>query len=210
MSSDTTTSSSVIGVSLVDVDVDAALDEIEANWGWILAEGMILSIFGSLVYFTPILSTAYVGVYTNAALCISGVINMLGLLFAERGYKIRSFLIGLGQLAMAGILEFYPLESLAAITTAIASGFMADGLFRIVLAEQNRGLPGWFWTLMGGLGSIAIGVYVLATLPVSSLETIGTLVGLNLLSAGAARINVAWLGRSMAIADKQDASKKTK
>jgi uncharacterized membrane protein HdeD (DUF308 family) len=196
-------SDSIIGVVVIDVDVDAAVREIEENWGWILAEGMVQVIFGALSFALPILSTAYVGLYANWALVVSGLINIMGLLFAERGLKIRCFLLGLVQLGLGAILELYPLESLEVVTTLIASMFMADGLFRLVLAEQNRGLPGWFWTFMSGLTSIAAGAYVLYTLPLSSLETIGTLVGINLMSAGSTRIKIASLGRSLAAASKK-------
>ena len=203
MASSDTTSDSIIGVTLIDVDVDAAVADLKENWGWLLAEGMVQVIFGALSYALPILSTSYIGLYANWALVVTGVLNMMGLLFAERGLKIRSFLLGLAQVGLGALLELYPLESLATVTTAIAFTFMADGLFRIIVAEQNRDLPGWFWTFASGLFSIALGAYVLYTLPLSSLETIGTLAGMNLMSTGSSRIKIAWLGRALAAEDKK-------
>ena len=209
MSSATSPSTvSIVGHKLIDVAVDMAIAEIQANWGRILAEGILQVIFGALAFSMPILSTAYIELYVHSALVVSGVINMLGLLFAEKGFKIRSFLIGVLQVGVGLVLEYYPLESLETVTTGIAVMFMVDGLYRVVLAEQNRDLPGWFWTFTAGLSSIAVGVYVLYTLPLSSLETIGTLVGINLMSVGASRIVVAWVGRKIVKAHKKAVAKK--
>ncbi len=80
----------------------------------------------------------------------------------------------------------------------IAAVLLADGVVRTILAIGNRQIPGWGWTLAGGLASVATAVIVLVALPSSALWVIGVLVGVSFLTTGIARIAVALEGRKLA------------
>ena len=168
------------------VDADKLRQEIAENWRWMLAGGILAVAGGAAALLAPVLATGV------------ACFNLTGVFFAERGLKLESFLTGLVQVLLAAVMAFYPFASLMSMTVLIAAFMMAEGIVRIALAIQNRDLPGWGWTLGGGLATVATSVIVLAALPASSLWVIGILVGVSLLCSGATRIAIALEGRKIA------------
>jgi len=108
------------------------------------------------------------------------------------------FLTGVVQVLLAAAMAFYPFASLMSLTILIAAFMLVDGIFRIVLAYQTREVPGWGWTLAGGIAGVVASVIVMTALPASSFWVIGILVGVNLIGVGAARIAIAVAARKVA------------
>ena len=182
----------------IAIDADKIRQEIAANWGWMLAGGILAIAGGTAALLAPVFATGIAGTFIAATLLIVGCVNLTGVFFAQPGLKLDSFLTGVVQVLLAGVMAFYPFASLMSLTILIAAFMMADGLVRIALAIRNRELPGWAWTLGGGLAAVATGVIVLIALPASSLWVIGILVGVSLLCSGVTRVAIAMEGRKLA------------
>lgn len=180
------------------IDATEAAREIAKNWGWILAAGIVSVLAGITAIAAPVLTTGIAVTFVAVALFVVGCFNIAGLFFAEKGLKGESFLIGVVQILMSAVMAFYPVATLLSLTILIAAVIMVDGVFRIALAVRNHDLPGWGWTLAGGLAAVAISAMVLSGMPTSSLWLIGVLLGVSLISVGAARIAVALEGRRLA------------
>lgn len=172
-----------------------ALLAIKQNWGFILTAGIADVVAGCAAIATPIFATAVAQITNVAALLVVGFNNVLGVFYVEKGYKARSLLLGLSQIALGILLGNNPEESRYLGTLMIASLCFADGLYRLLLAIQNSDLPERGWTIFGGLVSMVVSVLVTTNLDVASLLTIGAVMGGLLISAGWTRIFVALSGR---------------
>ncbi|KAG7354436.1 hypothetical protein IV203_003792 [Nitzschia inconspicua] len=73
-----------------------------------------------------------------------------------------------------------------------------DGLYRVLFALQNRGMDGFWATLVGRAVSIFRSAWMVKFLGVSSLVVPGLALGLGLISGGFSRIVVSLYGRDYA------------
>jgi uncharacterized membrane protein HdeD (DUF308 family) len=70
--------------------------------------------------------------------------------------------------------------------------FMIEGISKVVFALTIRPFPNWGWVLASGLVGIVLALILWANLPVTALWLIGVLLGINLISVGAAIGYLAW------------------
>jgi uncharacterized membrane protein HdeD (DUF308 family) len=70
--------------------------------------------------------------------------------------------------------------------------FMIEGISKVVFALTIRPFPNWGWVLASGLVGIVLALILWANLPVTALWLVGVLLGLQLISVGAAIAYLAW------------------
>ena len=85
-----------------------------------------------------------------------------------------------------------PAQGLATITLLLIVFFMIEGISKVVFALTIRPFPNWGWVLARGLVGIVLALILWANLPVTALWLIGVLLGLQLISVGAAIAYLAW------------------
>lgn len=179
-------------------DLKKLVHEIAKDWGWVLAAGIISVVGGTAALLSPVLATGIVGMFIAVTLFVVGCFNLAGVCFAEKGLKLEAFLTGTVQILLAAVMAFYPFATLMSLTFLIAALMLVDGILRVVLAIQARDIPGWGWTMAGGVAGIALSILVMTALPQASFLVIGILVGVNLITAGVARIVIAMAARKVA------------
>lgn len=190
---------SLIDTDILVIDTDVAATEISDNWGLILLSGTLGVVAGCLALYNPFEATDVAFLSSLAALTVSGVINTGGSLFAERGYKILTLILGISQLALsAGIMTIDPSDSELGLSLAVCMSVFADGLYRVVLAVQNPDLPGWWPTFLGGFVGMATSAYVTKYMPLTFIAAPGIAMGVSLVTTGIARIWVGLAGRKLA------------
>ena len=83
-----------------------------------------------------------------------------------------------------GLLVYDPILGSEMITAILAWMFIIVGISRLLAAISLKGESGWFWILLSGLMTIALGVMILAKWPFSALWFIGLLVAIEMLMNG--------------------------
>ena len=78
------------------------------------------------------------------------------------------------------------------ITLLLIVFFMIEGISKVVFALTIRPFPNWGWVLASGLVGILLALILWASLPVTAVWLIGVLLGINLISVGAAIAYLAW------------------
>lgn len=179
-------------------DLKEVVHDVAKDWGWVLAAGIISVVGGTAALLAPVLATGIVGTLIAATLLVVGCFNLGGTFFAQKGMRLEAFLTGVVQVLLAAVMAFYPFASLMSLTILIAGFMLAEGIVRIVLAYQAREMPGWGWVMAGGIAAVAASVIVIGSLPLATFWVIGILVGVNLISGGAARIAIAMAARKVA------------
>lgn len=166
--------------------------ELRERWGWLLALGILLVIFGTIgLGMEVVLTIASVLVYGVLAL-IGGVLQIVQA-FRSRGWKSATghALIGVLYVVAGIVIWDDPVMASAVLTLVIAAALLAVGAVRIVVAIQHRGMQSWGWLLFGGIVAILLGLIIAAHWPVSGLWVIGTFVAIEMLFNGWSLILVA-------------------
>ena len=88
------------------------------------------------------------------------------------------------------LLVRYPIAGEIGLTLVLASLFLVGGLFRAIGASTLQ-FPRWKWSVFSGLVSVALGIMLLAQMPVSGIWFIGFDVGVDLLLDGAPLMTIA-------------------
>ena len=91
---------------------------------------------------------------------------------------------GLLYLVAGGLLAFFPLRSILALTIVLSALFLAEGIVEIILAFRIRPQKGWGWFGLSGISALAVGILIALQLPSSATWTLGVLTGVNMLMTG--------------------------
>jgi uncharacterized membrane protein HdeD (DUF308 family) len=124
-------------------------------------------------------------------LAISGLVWLVN---AFRAFSWHGFFLFLLNAIIRGVTGFlllrHPDAGAASVTMVLASLFIVAGLFRAIGASVIR-FPRWAWTVFSGIVSIGLGVFLLASWPVTSTYFIGMVIGIDLIFDGAALVGFA-------------------
>src|SRR3954463_10309222 len=140
-----------------------------------------------------VVSSAAVIVLLGWLLIISGVVQGLSLIGAG---QVPHFWLQLISVILAVLIGFLflrdPAQGMATITLLLIVFFMIEGISKVVFALTIRPFPNWGWVLASGLVGILLALILWANLPVTALWLVGVLLGLQLISVGAAIAYLAW------------------
>ena len=158
---------------------------------WYLVEGVLLILTGILAIIYPVISSTAVVVLLGWLLIVSGLLQGLSLIGARH---VPHFWLQLISVILAILVGFLflrdPAQGMATIALLLIVFFMMEGISKVVFALTIRPLPNWGWVLASGLVGIFLSLILWTSMPVTAVWLIGFLLGLNLISVGAA---IAWL-----------------
>lgn len=170
--------------------------ELQKNWGWLLALGVLSIALGTFGLGMTFLLTEFVMEFFGALLVVGGVFQALNTARC-RGWKsaLWNVLIALLYVA-AGLLIFLkPLVTAVSLTLLLGLSFIAVGIFRAFMAFQLRPVAGWYWSLVAGLVSVALGAIILAEWPQSGHWVIGLFIAIELIFHGWSYVFIALAAR---------------
>jgi uncharacterized membrane protein HdeD (DUF308 family) len=160
---------------------------------WYLVEGVLLVAAGILAIIYPVISSAAVIVLLGWLLIASGVLQGLSLIGAR---QVPHFWLQLISVILAILIGFLflrdPTQGLMTLALLLIIFFMMEGISKVVFALTIRPFPNWGWVLASGLIGILLALILWASLPVTAVWLIGVLLGVNLISIGAAIAYLAW------------------
>jgi uncharacterized membrane protein HdeD (DUF308 family) len=166
---------------------------------WYLVQGVLLVVAGIFAILYPVISSVAVIVLLGWLLIISGVLQGLSLIGARHVPHFWLQLVSFVLAILIGILFLRePAEGLLTVTLLLIVFFMMEGISKVVFALTIRPFPNWGWVLASGLVGIALSVILWASLPVTAVWLVGLLLGIELISVGAALAWMAWQVRSAA------------
>jgi uncharacterized membrane protein HdeD (DUF308 family) len=172
---------------------EAMRDTVKRYSLWYLIQGGLLIAAGVLAIIYPVLSSAAVVVLLGWLLIISGAVQGLSLIGARHVPHFWLQLISVILAVLIGCLFLRdPAQGMATITLLLIVFFMIEGISKVVFALTIRPFPNWGWVLASGLVGILLALILWANLPVTALWLVGVLLGINLISVGAAIAYLAW------------------
>ena len=172
---------------------EAMRDTVKRYALWYLIQSVLLIAAGFLAIIYPVLSSEAVVVLLGWLLIISGVVQGLSLIGAGQVPHFWLQLISVILAVLIGCLFLRdPAQGLVTIALLLIVFFMIEGISKVVFALTIRPFPNWGWVLASGLVGIALALILWANLPVTALWLVGVLLGLQLISVGAAIAYLAW------------------
>ena len=169
----------------------AGVEEIRSSWHGFLIFGILFILLGTVCVIGNVTATFATVLFFGWMLLFSGA---FGLVQAFRAHDWPGFWPALLSALFRGftgyLLVRYPLAGAASLTLILASFFIVSGVFRAIAAGMLK-FPRWGWTVFSGLLSLALGIMLLAQMPVSSVWFIGFAIGLDLIFDGASLISFA-------------------
>ncbi len=152
---------------------------------------MVLAGIVALLF--PVFSSVAVILALGWLLIFSGILQAISLIGAS---NVPHFWLQLISVALSVIVGFLfltsPGEGLVALTLLLIVFFIVGGMAKVVFALTIRPFPNWGWVLGSGIVGLALGVILFAQMPVSAAWLLGLLVGIQLVTEGAALAWMAW------------------
>ena len=164
------------------------MEEIRNSWGWFLAAGILLTLLGAICIIGDVTATFATVLIFGWLLLISGIVALVHA-FGTRNWS--GFFLNLLSALFRGFTGYllirYPLAGAASLTLILASFFIVSGMFRAIAAGMMK-FPRWGWAAFSGVVSVALGVILLAQMPLSSIWFIGFAIGVDLICDGASLV----------------------
>jgi uncharacterized membrane protein HdeD (DUF308 family) len=169
----------------------AGLEQVRRSWGWFLAFGILLVMLGVMCIGKAQTATAFSILVLGWVLMISGVVWFVNAFFAFNWRGFFLFLLNAIIRGVAGyLLVRHPDAGAEGVTMLLAILFMVGGLYRAIASSIIQ-FPRWGWTMVAGLVSVGLGIYLLAIWPTASTYLFGIVIGVDLIFDGAALVGFA-------------------
>jgi len=172
---------------------------IHAHWKLVLAQGILLMVFGLLAVAMPNTATLAVEIFVGWLFFIAGIFRAVSVWHARQmpgfGWSMLSALLAV---LLGLILIARPLAGVLTLTMVLIAFFVLEGITAIVVAVQHREhLRSWGWVLFSGIVDLLLAYLIWAGWPNSTDWAIGLLVGINMVFLGLSLLMTALAARLM-------------
>lgn len=159
--------------------------ELTYSWEWPAVFGILLIVLGAIIISVPVFVSIGISWLMGLAFVVGGVGQLIhAFRFARSpGWAGRFLMASLS--IVAGIILFRsPILGDIGITLILAFYLLTSAIARGVIAVEATRITGRGWLIFSAFVSFGLGLYLLATFPVSSLIIPGTLLGIDLVFYG--------------------------
>jgi len=158
--------------------------------------GILIAALGIFMILYPMATATVTTLFVGWSLIFAGVAQFVFAIQSRgAGHTVLKIVTSLLNVVTGGVLVFYPIAGVAALTLFLGSVLLVQGALMTTTAFMLRPAPGWGWFLADAVALVAVAILILAGWPSSSSWAIGTLVGVSVLMSGVSRIFVATLIR---------------
>ncbi|MEW5912075.1 MAG: DUF308 domain-containing protein [Thermodesulfobacteriota bacterium] len=165
------------------------------HWLGLTILGVVFLILGSLAILAPWAAAFAVNVFVGWLLLISGVVQLIHS-FKAHSWSLFWNLLGSAVYIVAGaVLLTQPLTGVLTLTLLLAAFFVAEGVYKLVLAFKVRPSQAWGWLFFSGLLALFLGVLIWARWPGDAPWILGLLLGIDLIFGGWSLLMIAAAAR---------------
>ena len=161
------------------------LRALRANWGWIVAFGVIALIAGLIALGSVVMATE------SAVVIVGGIVEIIAA-FSVRSWGQFFLWLLLGALYVAaGIICLQnPFVAATLLTLMLGIALIVGGILRVFLATQMRQGTPWGWVVFSGIISFLLGLMIVSHWPASSFYVLGIFLGVDLVFIGTGWISM--------------------
>lgn len=146
--------------------------------------GVLLLLLGIAAMVCTVTTTLITVMTLGFLLLITAGAEIAGAFWAKDWAGFLTLLAGGVLFGVAGaLITLRPGLAAEALTLVLAGAFIAGGVVRILASFAHR-FDGWFWLLINGIITLALGIMIAAEWPYSGWVVIGTFVAIDLIFTG--------------------------
>jgi len=176
-----------------DVMRSAMRDVIKRHSMLYLLQGALMAFAGFVALLFPVFSSVTAVLLLGWLLILSGIFQAISLVGATRVPHFWLQLVSVTLSVLIGILFVrHPGEALLTLTLLLIVFFMVGGMAKVIFALTIRPFPNWEWVFASGGIGMLLAIYLWSSLPVTAAWLLGLLVGIQLITEGAALAYMAW------------------
>lgn len=172
---------------------EAMREAVKRHSLWYLAQGAMMVLAGIVALVYPAISSVAMVIFLGWLLIISGLLQGISLIGARHVPHFWLQLVSVALFVIVGMLFLRnPGAGLLTLTLLLIVFFMVEGISKVMFALMIKPFPNWGWVLASGIGGIVLSLILWASMPVTAVWLLGLLLGLNLVTEGAALGYLAW------------------
>jgi uncharacterized membrane protein HdeD (DUF308 family) len=166
---------------------------------WFQIQSVLMVASGVLALVFPVTSSTALVTFLGWLLIATALIQALGLIGAGSLPQFWLQLVSVALFLIVGALFVRNAGGgLVAISMLVVVLLAVEGISKISLALTIRPLPNWAWVGLGGVASILLSFYLAYRIPAVSAWLLGALLGIGLITEGAALGYLSWRVRRSA------------
>ena len=173
-----------------------AMAELRENWFAVMALGFAMVFIGAVAMFLPFVAAVTINMMIGSLLLVAGIVQ--GVL-SFRAQNWRGFLwelvIAVFYLVVGVWMVVNPLKGVVSIAFVLAVFFVAEGIFKTILAFRIRPVTNWGWVMFSGIVTFFLGIVIWAGWPFSAVWMVGLIFGIDMVLGGGSLIMVALSAR---------------
>jgi uncharacterized membrane protein HdeD (DUF308 family) len=174
-------------------------DALRAHWKLFLFQGVAMIILGAFGVAAPAVATIAIDIYLGWLFVFSGIVGLVAM-FSAGSFStfLWTLVTAVLSLVVGAVLIWKPVEGAVSLTLLLTAFFVAEGIFQVVSSFSYRDLipQSWGWMLASGLSDLLLAGVIIWAWPVSTMWALGLVVGVNLITSGAAVAMMAMAGRN--------------
>ncbi len=175
---------------------EAMREKVKRHSFWYLLQSALMILGGILALVFPIISSVAIVIFLGWLLIFSGVLQAFSLIDVRHVPHFWLQLVSVVLSVLVGILFLRnPGAGLLTLTLLLIVFFMVEGISKIIFSLTIRPFPNWGWVFASGVVGILLAFYLWANTPVTAIWLLGVLLGIELISEGAALGRMAWQAR---------------
>lgn len=162
-----------------------AIGQTRAKWGWFVALGVLLLIFGGIAFGNLFIATVASVYLVGWMMLFAGVVEIIHAFGVKTWGRFFYWLLSGLLYAIAGFFAFYnPLLASAVLTFLLAVALVASGVLRLWVGYQQRAEKGSGWIIAAGIVTLLAGLVIAMGWPVNSLWILGLFLAIDLVFQG--------------------------
>lgn len=162
-----------------------AIGETRGKWGWFVALGVLLLIFGGIAFGNLVIATVASVYVVGTMMLVAGIIEIVHAFGVKSWGNFFWWLLSGLLYAVAGVLAFYnPLLASAVLTFLLAVSLVASGILRLWVGFKHKSARGWGWIVAAGVVTTLAGLVIALGWPVNSLWVLGLFLAIDLIFQG--------------------------
>lgn len=177
--------------------------KLKSELGWAITLGILAIVLGVISIIAPLIAGIFFTVFLGFIFLLYGIFHIIYAFSTRKvgaGWFVLQVLLGILYLIAGSVILKSPWEGLTILTLIVGILIFIDGVIQVINAFDMKPLYGWAWGVFSGILGIILGILIWSDWPVSSIWTIGILVGVNLITNGVAVFKISSAMRR-AIAD---------
>lgn len=163
------------------------------NWGWFLALGIILLIFGLIAAGNILTATAATVYWIGLLMIAAGIVEIIHA-FSVKGWgsSVLSILAALVYVVAGWFAFANPVAAAGMLTLFLGIALVVSGAIHVAIGVQERPLTGWGWVVLSGVVTILAGAIIISGWPANSVWILGLFLAVDLIVRGITYIAISF------------------